>query len=220
MPRYVASAKLHKEDGPDMRFICSSATSSMRLHSVWANRLLNAFLPELDAVFGTVYRNVGADAAWVARSWILKNTAAFIPVLEVWNTQYACYSPSAPMLAACDFARLYTNIPHADMLYRVMQLIHTVFEMDAHKNHAGIKIGEKKHAVWLTAENMPVDHARRSGKDDGGAYLIFDLPMIRERLTFVVSNMFMQFGGKLRRQDVGAPMGTNCASNLANFYLA
>lgn len=97
---------------------------------------------------------------------------------------------------------------------------HTVFEMDAHKNHAGIKIGEKKHAVWLTAENMPVDHARRSGKDDGGAYLIFDLPMIREWLTFVVSNMFMQFGGKLRRQDVGAPMGTNCASNLANFYLA
>ena len=154
MPWYIASAKLHKEDGPDMRFICGSATSSMRIHLVWANRLLNAFLPELDAVFGAVYRNIGADAAWVARSWILKNTAAFIPVLEVWNTQYACYSPSAPLLAASDFARLYTNIPHTDLLDKVMQLTHTVFEMDAHKDHAGIKIREKKHALWLTAVHL------------------------------------------------------------------
>ena len=187
---------------------------------MWANRLLNAFLPELDAVFGTVYKNIGADAAWVARSWILKNTAAFIPVLEVWNTQYACFSPAAPELVACDFARLYTNIPHDDMLDMVMQLIHTAFQMPAHSNHTGIKIREKKHAVWLAAENVPAERMRRSGKDEGGAYLIYDLPMIREWLTFVLSNMFMQFGGKLRRQDIGAPMGTNCASNLANFYLA
>jgi len=186
--------------------------------------ILYAFLPELDAVFGAVYRNIGADAAWVARSWILKNTAAFLPVLEVWNTQYACYSSSAPLLAACefacDFARLYTNIPHTDLLDKVMQLIHTVFEMDAHKDHVGIKIREKKHAVWLKVQHVPVDLTRRSGRDDGGAFLIFDVCMIREWLTFVLSNMFMQFGGKLRRQDVGAPMGTNCASNLANFYLA
>ena len=31
--------------------------------------------------------------------------------------------------------------------------------------------------------------------------------------------MFVEFGGRLRRQDIGAPMGTNCACNLANFYL-
>ena len=128
----------------------------MRSHSVWANRLLHALLPELDAVLETVYRNIGADAAWAARSWILKNTAAFIPVLEVWNTQYSCFSPSAPELAACDFARLYTNIPHNDMLEMVMQLIQIVFQMPAHSNHAGIKIREKKHAVWLTAENVPM----------------------------------------------------------------
>ena len=54
----------------------------MRLHSVWANRLLNAFLPELDAVFGAMYRNIGADAAWVARSWILRKTLlpSYIPI--------------------------------------------------------------------------------------------------------------------------------------------
>lgn len=105
---FFTGAKLHKEDRPDIRFICSSASSSMRVHLVWANRLLNAFLPELDAVYGAVYRHIGADAAWVARSWTFKNTAAFIPVLEVWNTQYACCSPSAPLMAACDFARLYS----------------------------------------------------------------------------------------------------------------
>ena len=61
---------------------------------------------------------------------------------------------------------------------------------------------------------------RRSGRDDGGAYLIYDLPMIREWLTFVLNNMFMQFGGKLRRQDIGELMGTTCASIFANFYMS
>lgn len=139
----------------------------MKPHSVWANRLLNAFLPELDIAFGAVYRNVGIEAAWVARSWVLKNTASFIPLIEVWNLQYAPCAAERPKVAARDFARLYTNIPHSDMLTNIMQLIRTVFMLDSHKDHAGIKIREKKHALWLKADQVPVDPVHRSGKGDG-----------------------------------------------------
>ena len=218
MPFYLGNPKLHKPV-PETRFICSSATSSMKPHSVWANRLLNAFLPELDTAFWVVYRNVGIEAAWVARSWILRNTASFIPLIEVRNLQYAPYAPERPKIAARDFARLYTNNPHDDMLTNIMQLIRTVFMLDSHKDHAGIKIREKKHALWLTAGQMPVDALHRSGKGEGGAYVIFDLDMIEHWLSFLLQNMFVHFGGRLRRQDIGTPMGTNCACNLANFYL-
>ena len=215
MPFYLGNPKLHKPV-PDTRFICSSATSSMKPHSVWANRLLNAFLPELDTAFGWVmYGNVGVEAAWVARSWVLRNTASFIPLIEVWNLQYAPYAPERPKVAARDFARWYTNIPHNDMLTTFMQLIRTVFMLDSHRDHAGIKIREKKHALWLTADQMPVDPLHRSGKGEGGAYVIFDLDMIEHWLSFLLQNMFVHFGGRLRRQDIGA----NCACNQASLYL-
>ena len=35
----------------------------------------------------------------------------------------------------------------------------------------------------------------------------------------LVDNIFVQFGGRLFRQTVGDPMGTNCASLLADLFL-
>ena len=38
-------------------------------------------------------------------------------------------------------------------------------------------------------------------------------------LTFLLDNIFIQFGTKLYRQVVGIPMGTNCAPLVADLYL-
>ena len=40
-----------------------------------------------------------------------------------------------------------------------------------------------------------------------------------DALTFLLDNIFIRFGTKLYRQVVGIPMGTNCASLLANLFL-
>ena len=37
-------------------------------------------------------------------------------------------------------------------------------------------------------------------------------------LTFLLDNIFIQFGTKLYRQVVGIPMGTNCAPLLADLF--
>ena len=39
-------------------------------------------------------------------------------------------------------------------------------------------------------------------------------------LTFLFGNMYVGFGGDLFIQAIGTPMGSYCASNLANFFLA
>ena len=38
-------------------------------------------------------------------------------------------------------------------------------------------------------------------------------------LTFLLDNMFIRFGTKLYRQEVGIPMGTNCAPLVADLFL-
>ena len=40
-----------------------------------------------------------------------------------------------------------------------------------------------------------------------------------DALTFLLDNIFIRFGTKLYRQVVGIPMGTNCASLVANLFL-
>ena len=40
-----------------------------------------------------------------------------------------------------------------------------------------------------------------------------------DALTFLLDNIFIQFGTKLHRQEVGIPMGTNCAPLVAHLFL-
>ena len=40
-----------------------------------------------------------------------------------------------------------------------------------------------------------------------------------EALTFLLDNIYIRFGSTLYRQIVGIPMGTNCATLLADLFL-
>ena len=40
-----------------------------------------------------------------------------------------------------------------------------------------------------------------------------------DALTFLLDNIFIRFGTKLKRQVVGIPMGTNCAPLVADLFL-
>ena len=40
-----------------------------------------------------------------------------------------------------------------------------------------------------------------------------------DALIFLLDNIFIRFGSKLYRQNVGIPMGTNCAPFVADLFL-
>ena len=42
---------------------------------------------------------------------------------------------------------------------------------------------------------------------------------ICKMIEFLIDNIFVQFGGRLFRQVIGIPMGTNCAPLLADLFL-
>ncbi len=217
MPHYVGTCKIHK-DPPGMRFISSSNTSSMRPVSLMINKLLTQLLAGVDALVFAVFQSVGIDAKWTQHSWILKNTAAAIPLINAWNAIYASHSASHPRLYTYDFERLYTNIPSGDVHAKIVQLVGKVFA--SHSQRAGIKVWDEAPAVWLKAAQMPARDSDRHETGYAGKFFIYDLDTIAEFLRHLLDNMYVQFGDQLLRQVVGTPMGTNCASLLANFYLA
>ena len=94
IPFYTAIAKMHKTP-PDNRYISSSACSSVNVASVWLNRLFNALLPEIDKLSASVMKEAGMKAQRAHRSWILKNSVAAMPLLQVWNQLYSSASASA-----------------------------------------------------------------------------------------------------------------------------
>ena len=190
----------------------------MKHVSLLVNRLLTQLLPGVDARFAAVLQSVGITAKGAQRSWILKNTEAAIPLVHAWNSIYSEQSPSQPLLHAYDFKCLYTNIDTDDMKTQNMRLIGKVFA--AHSGHVGIKVWQKAPAVWLKAHQIPTDDAHRRGTGHGGEYFIFDLDTIDTFISHLLDNMYVTFGDNLLRQIIGTPMGTNCASLLANFYLA
>ena len=223
IPHYVATMKMHKQP-PGCRFISSSACSSVKTVSVWLNRLFNALLPELDSLFAVVMKQAGISQAWTHRSWILRSTADVIPLVQAWNQLYASRSSSSaaqpPSVETFDFERLYTNIDTSDMQSSIMQLVQEIFSMPQHQQHAGIKVCSDKAAQWLKQAKMPTSDFDRYGRGDSGEFFIFDMHTISTWLSFLLHNMLVTFGGVQKKQVKGTPMGTNCASHLANFFLA
>jgi len=216
IPYYVGCPKMHK-DPVDMRFISSSASSSMKCISVWINRALNGMQREVDMLFADSMHSIDVTAPWAARSWILKNAGDMLSLIHAWNSQYADASPAHPDIQSWDFQRLYTNIQLAEMKDKIMQLVSLIFHSDRHQHHVALKVRAKKHAFWLKAQDMPPEGSTRYGSDTQGEFFIFDMETFETWLTFLLGNMYVGFGGDLFIQAIGTPMGTNCASNLCQF---
>ena len=95
---------------------------------------------ETDTLFGDELGVLGVTANWASRSWVINNMAELIPLLHIWNTQYAQHTTTPPPLESCDFARLYTNVQTSDMTFHIMELIIRVFALDHHLLHVGLKV--------------------------------------------------------------------------------
>ena len=145
LPFYVRNPKLHKQPA-GMRFISSSARSSIKVVSIWLNRLLRELLPDVDRLFADCAESMGMHQPWAQQSWILRNSAGMIPLIRAWNAGYAEKAPQQPCLEAYDFERLYTSIPLQDMEDSIMQLMTQVFEAGAARGYVAIKVRAKKHA--------------------------------------------------------------------------
>ena len=54
---------------------------------------------------------------------------------------------------------------------------------------------------------------------NGGGDGMYTAENICKMIGFLIDNIFVQFGGRLFRQMIGVPLGTNCAPLLADLFL-
>ena len=110
-------------------------------------------------------------------------------------------SKSKKTIKTYDFSTLYTSIPHDKLKSKLANFISKIFNLK-----------DKKHIILKDQWSYFSDKMLPN-------YLAVTAQTLIEWVNFVVDNSYIYFQGKVYRQVVGIPMGTNCAPYYANIFL-
>ena len=123
--------------------------------------------------------------------WSIKNSGEILDKLKARDF-------NATSLSTYDFSTLYTTLPHNLIKDK---LIERTFQREGSPYLAC-----NDRNAFFTSEKPKKYHA-------------WSCQNVCDALTFLLDNIFVQFGTKLYRQVVGIPMGTNCAPLVADLFL-
>ena len=104
-------------------------------------------------------------------------------------------------MSTYDFSTLYTTLPHTLIKDKLIDLIERTFQREGSPYLAC-----NDRNAFFTSENPKKYHA-------------WSCQNVCVALTFLLDNIFIQFGTKLYRQVFGISMGTNCAPLVADLFL-
>ena len=110
-------------------------------------------------------------------------------------------SKSKKTVKTYDFSTLYISIPHDKLKNKLSEFISKMFDFRA-KKYIIIK-GKWSYLSDKTCPN----------------FLSITAQNLIEWVNFVIDNSYIYFQGRVYRQVVGIPMGTNCAPYYANIFL-
>ena len=121
--------------------------------------------------------------------WSIKNTTEFLNKLKTKGFQ-------ASTISTYDFSTLYTTFPHNLIRFQLVHLIENTFR--------------RGEVLYLVCNE---EHAL-SGSEEHKKYDLWSCQKVTDALIYLLDNIYIRFGSKLYRQNVGIPMGTNCAPLL------
>ena len=104
-------------------------------------------------------------------------------------------------LSTYDFFTLNTTLPHHLIKDKLIDLIEHMFS--------------REKALYLACN----DQRAFFTSDVYKKYNLWSCQKVCEALVYLLDNIFTRFGTKLCRQIIGIPMGTNCASLVADLFL-
>lgn len=183
------TAKMHKSP-VGQRFI---AASSKCITKVLSRNLTFC----LKAIFRQ-HKKICRDSTdrRVNHMWIIDNSEPFRRCLHRCNILML-----ASGVDTFDFATLYTNIQHGDLKEAMKCIITEAYDDTKMKF---LKLTSRS-AYWT----------KKLKKDDLG----FSCDRLIEMVNFLIDNIYVQCGDKVFKQNIGIPMGTDCAPYLANLFL-
>ena len=126
--------------------------------------------------------------------WILKNSK---DLLSKFNDPI--YS-KVKCISTWDFSTLYTSIPHDKLKYEIFGIIKKTMTGSTFKY-----VNCNSNRAFFSSEQYD-------------KYISFTAVQFCEVLGFLINNIFVKFGNTVLRQNVGIPMGTDCAPLLADLF--
>ena len=99
------------------------------------------------------------------------------------------------------FSTLYTTLPHNLIKNQLIDLIEHTF-----KREEDLYLACNAERAFFTAEKYK-------------NYSLWTCQKVTDALVYLLDNIYIRFGSKLYRQNVGIPMGTNYAPLVADLFL-
>ena len=124
----------------------------------------------------------------------IKNSTEILNKLKAKGFQASTISPY-------DFSTLYTTLPHDLIKNQLVDLIENTFRCE--------------EVLYLACNEGRAIFASKEHKK----YSLWTCQNVTEALIYLLDNIYIRFGSKLYRQNVGIPTGTNCSPLVADMFL-
>ena len=181
--------KMHK-DPVGQRFIASSRKCVTKPLSQLLSKCLKLIQETARRECKRVDRESGTSSFWIVKS-----------TEEVLESIESKKRLRVQRVASFDFSTLYTMIEHTSLIEELQWVISFAFRAS----------GKKKMAI-------SGQKARWIEEGTSSKKTVTERELVR-LVTLLVENIYVAYGGQVYRQEIGIPMGTDCAPFLANLYL-
>ena len=197
LPTLFATAKMHKNP-KKFRFITAARDTLFSSLSTDISKCLNLLVKFARKSFKYRLQNIDNSI------FIVDNRDKVINFLEASNQDMG----SKKCISSWDFSTLYTKIPHDKLKDKMNGFINKVMDDVSTSNNGGkfISCSNKSKSAYFSKTRSSTNVS--FSKED----LVF-------YVNIIIDNCYILYHGKVFKQVIGIPMGTNCAPFLANIFL-
>ena len=183
--------KLHKNP-LKFRFIIASKQCTIKALSKDISSIFTLFQKHIET-----YHNKAHFYSGVKTNWIVHNRDAVLS-----SAKKSSIRRSAKRVSSFDFSTLYTKIPHDKLIDVLNQIIDFTFKGGTRKI---IYVNKSGIAHWANKKNKLDNNYTKES--------------IIKAVSFLIHNCYFNLGGKLFKQIIGIPMGSDPAPAFANLFL-
>ena len=185
--------KMHKTPSKQ-RYIAASHSCSTKPLSKMITYCLKLIQQTHTNYCKTIAKNRGYN-----RMWIVDNSIKVLEELRKFNDDNL-----AKNIRTYDFSTLYTSIPHKDLKREIAWVISESFNNDT------------RRFIHIDVWNKRARWSKTRGKEED---LVWNKDELISHVKWLIDNIYVVCGDSLFKQDIGIPMGTDCAPFLANLFL-
>ena len=195
LPFLYATTKMHKNP-VKFRYITAGRDTFFSKRSIAVSKCLNLLMKTAKTSFH--YKIKGLKNC----NFVIDSRDKVIEFLNQSNN-----TNDKKQISTWDFSTLYTKIPLDKLKEKVSMFVRKVY---------AVVLKSKKANFITCSDNSKTAYFSKSMSKTNISY---SCDALINEVNCIIDNSYIVYHGKVYRQKIGIPMGTNCAPFLANIFL-